>query len=360
MAVADPNQEQLLSARFNHDTTCFTVGTSHGFYVHRCDPYNVRYHRKLVRQDQRYGGVAIAELLQSSNILALVGGGCLPAFPPNQVHIWKDDNVVGKQVIGTLEFTPAVSDVCFRSRFLIIGVPDYIYVYSFPDLEHQYTMHTNDSCPCAFDCSVQLPFRLVCGGPKERTLQVTALIGFDDSVTINLPGSYTTDTVAETYSLVRLNRTASHVAAATSNGQLVRIFNTSNGHFVRELFRGLDTTHINTLDFCSPYITACSEKGTVHVWDVLGTRNQRSLLRGIGSVVSTYFDAEWAFIRFPVPVEGKTAVVAFAGRDVMYMIQMNGHFYRFRLDVSAQVATQERFNVYFPCQFRFYHHNVNE
>lgn len=51
------------------------------------------------------GGIGLIELLDKSNIVALVGGGQAPKFPANKVMLW--DNKAGKYV-AELEFRSSV------------------------------------------------------------------------------------------------------------------------------------------------------------------------------------------------------------------------------------------------------------
>ena len=57
------------------------------------------------------GGIAIVEMYYKTNIIALVGGGVKPAYPPNHCIMWDDHY---KKPIGTLEFQSKINAVKLR------------------------------------------------------------------------------------------------------------------------------------------------------------------------------------------------------------------------------------------------------
>ena len=57
------------------------------------------------------GGLSIVEMLNKTNMIAMVGGGQSPKFPPHKVILW--DDYLGK-VVGEMTFKSEVRALKLR------------------------------------------------------------------------------------------------------------------------------------------------------------------------------------------------------------------------------------------------------
>ncbi len=59
------------------------------------------------------GGIGIVEMLYKTNLLAMVGGGPTPKFPPHKVILW--DDYQGK-IIGEMTFKSEIRAIKLRQN----------------------------------------------------------------------------------------------------------------------------------------------------------------------------------------------------------------------------------------------------
>lgn len=148
--VNDDANDSILSLSFNQDGGCLAVGTARGFRICNVYPYAETFRRNFagdsvdaITHDQTNdtsmtssnssggGGIGNIEMLFRCNLLALVGGGSSPQYPPNKVLIWDDH--LGRP-IGELSFRQRVLTVKMRRDRICVALRDRVYVYNFANL----------------------------------------------------------------------------------------------------------------------------------------------------------------------------------------------------------------------------------
>jgi WD40 repeat protein len=359
---------ELLSVSWNQDYGCIAVGTTSGFRIYNCDPF-----KETFRRDLQGGGFGIVEMLFRCNILALVGGGSHPQYPPNKVMIWDDHQ---SRCIGEFVFRSEVRAVKLRRDLIVVVLEHKIYVYNFTDLKllHQIETLSNPRglCCLSYDPNTSV---LACSGLRKGEvrvehfgLKVTKFISAHDSniacATLTVDGLL--------------------LATASTKGTLIRIFNTLDGTRLQEVRRGLDRADIYSIALSQnvQWLAVSSDKGTVHVFSLrvrvagddasnqnatptmahspwMTHQNSSSsldalMLQNTGSntssslsfmrgVLPKYFSSEWSFAQFHLP-ETTRYKTAFGAQNTVMVISMDGSFYRCSFDpVNGGQMVQREF-----------------
>ncbi|CAM9949069.1 unnamed protein product, partial [Phaeothamnion confervicola] len=156
VSLRKDQRNELLFIGFNQDCGCFTCGTDNGFRIYNVDPFKETFRRVFSN-----GGVGIVEMLFRCNLLALVGGGRNPRYPPNKVMIWDDHQ---SRCIGELSFRSEVKAVKLRRDRVVVALAQKVYVYRFTDLKllDQINTTKNDAgllalCPDATNIVLACP-----------------------------------------------------------------------------------------------------------------------------------------------------------------------------------------------------------
>jgi len=352
-------ENEVLYIGFNQDQGCFACGTNSGFRIYNCDPF-----KETFRRDFNMGGIGVVEMLFRCNILALVGGGRNPRYPPNKVMIW-DDHL--NRQIGELSFKTPVKAVKLRRDRVVVVLLEQIYVYRFADLKLMDSINTYPN-----------PLGLCALSPNSTNNVLACPQTSKGHVTVNLYDIRKTVRIKahqrEITSLV-LNTEGKLLATASEQGTLIRVFETHNGGIQHELRRGVDKAFIRCMTFnpTSQFLACASDKGTIHVFRIgkkfkgttpalLGDRsidrsgggsekkgadmtvdatiattaqggdqssakNTKSALSFLGSVLPKYFSSEWSFAKFHI--DSNMILVAFGSSpNTIIAVTAEGEFYK--------------------------------
>lgn len=110
------------SIRFNQDGSCFIATFADGFSIFLTSPLT-----SIKRVQYQDGGLALAEMLYDTNLIALVGGGpTQPRYPHNHVVLW-DDRAEG--VVAQIELRAEVRAVRMREGVLVAAMRNRVFVY---------------------------------------------------------------------------------------------------------------------------------------------------------------------------------------------------------------------------------------
>lgn len=334
MAQLPPNKNGLLFIGFNQDYGCFACGTDKGFLIYNCDPLKERFHREF--ED---GGIAIVEMLFRCNILALVGGGKNPKFPPNKVMIWDDFQ---DKCIAELEFRSEVKAVRLRRDRIVVVLETKVYVYNFADLSliDQIDTIKNPHGLCAL-CPSTTNTVLACPGINPGFVHV-------ELYDVKQPRQRATNIITahnNPLSQIALNLEGTILATASEKGTLFRLFDTTTGRQLRELRRGVDRAEIYSISFSpnSSWLGVCSDKGTVHIYSLAGlgqeqsndpsqVANRQSRMVVFKDIFS-YWGSEWSLAQFRVPGVGCYCICAFgADKNSVIVVCSTGEFFKYVFD----------------------------
>lgn len=332
---------ELLHIGFNQDYGCFACGTNSGFRVYNCEPFKETFCRGF-----NNGGIGIVEMLFRCNILAIVGGGAAPKYPPNKVMIWDDH---AGRCIGELSFRSQVRAVRLRRDRIVVALEHKVLVYNFADLKllSQIETLTNDK-------------------------GLVSISSSNESTVLACPGLHTGEVRVELYDRRQTKFISAHngalaclslsidgkrLATASEKGTLIRVWNTADGMLLQELRRGSDPAVIYSVALSkgSEWLAVSSDKGTVHVFALADNvhtnsvtteakeatamegavrQNPTSMFSMVKSLVPIprYFTSEWSFAQFKLNEDCHTIVGFGPQPNTLVVVTSTGSYYKVGFD----------------------------
>ncbi|CEJ60229.1 Putative SVP1-like protein 2 [Penicillium brasilianum] len=239
-----------LSAAFNNDSSCFSVGLNSGFCVFNANPCDLKVSRDF------NAGIGLVEMLGQSNYLAIVGGGRNPKFPQNKLVIWDDAK---QKAAMTLEFRTSVLGVRLSKSRIVVALLNSIHVFAFSTPPQKLSVFETSDNPLGLACLGQK--LLAFPGRSPGQVQVVEL----ETGNISIIPAHSSPLRAMT-----LSPDGEVLATASEAGTLIRVFSTGNCTKLAELRRGVDHAVIFSLSFSpsNTLLAVTSDKSTLHIFDI--------------------------------------------------------------------------------------------
>lgn len=244
------DENKLLYFNYNHNSSCFAIGTEKGFIVYDTEPFRLRFKREF------NGGIGIIEMLDRTNVLALVGGGLNPQYPPYKVMIW--DDFLGDSV-AELVFQTEVKGVKLSRKSIFVALEKTVYEYDFSNLEQKRNINTFTNLN-----------GLICINSTDPSLLITLGEKLGEVSVLSLANGKTRSLMAHDHpvSQLCLNENGTKLATASERGTKIRVFNTTTLEPLYQFTRGSYQASISSLAFnkSSTILVLTSNTGTSHIF----------------------------------------------------------------------------------------------
>lgn len=324
------DQNKILYLNFNQDASCFCVGTEEGFLIFSVHPFKLLVNRPMG------GGIGRIEMLKSTNILALVGGGMKPIYPPTKIIIW-DDKI--HKVISELRFNSPILNTKIKMD-RIIGVTERkIYVFNINTLDclDIFDSFENTNGIMAISSGDLIS---VMGFPFGEKGQVK-VVNFNSLAPLPLISAH-----ESRIACLCINHNGTLLATASDKGTLIRVFSIQTGELIAELRRGVKNCNISCIAFDehNKFVGCSGDTGTIHLFSIVtamknsanntsnfsedephNTRSFFGKISGMLGVKNALLDSEYSFAKFRI-AEHKN-ILAFTSVNNIAVLTNEGKFY---------------------------------
>ena len=281
-------------------------------------------------------------MLNTTNILALVGGGKNPKFSINKIIIWDDQPVKNRDnIIGELRFNSPILNVKIKMDRLVGVCQSKIYIFNLNTLETIDMFETYDNINGIVGFS---PGELisVIAFPYESKGKVK-MINFNSLAQPPIISAHESKIAC-----LCVNRNGTLLATASDKGTLIRIFDVKDGKLLTELRRGSKNADINYIIFdeFNKYVGCASGMGTVHIFSIVATmknyynenyysdniddepKNQKSFFNKFNflqKLNNSYFNSEWSFAK--LRLQEHKSIIAFLYNNTICAITSDAKFH---------------------------------
>ena len=332
--------EKCYYLSFNPDSSLFCIGTNKGFRVFTSNPF------KCVGKRDISGGIGIVEILNNTNIFALVGTEENLKFGPNKVILW---NELKQKVENQLIVSNNVKNIKIKRTKIFIIEENNILVFTLGNYEKIDSLKTFTNKIGIFGISLDPKINMISYPSPDAGKIITK--DYDNKIEGDFIVSEINAHKNEIIALV-MNYDGSLIASASERGTIIKIFKSKDGSLLQELRRGTEPAEIYSLafDFKSRFIACSSNKGTVHIFNINNdeidekNKNQKSILGNVVKYLgfkNEYLSSEWSFAQYRLTCKEKN-IISFCHEkdDIIIVITLNGKYYQGIFDTKKKGEIQ--------------------
>ena len=314
----------ILYISFNQDSSCFALGTENGFCIYNTIPFKDSFIRDMK------GGIGIIEMLNRSNILALVGGGKNPKYAKNKLIIWDDHRA---KVISELRFNSEVKNVKLTRQHIYVVCALAIYEFDFMTFKNTQTFQSPDNHKGLFSIAVSSNI-IAYPGNTCGSIAIHQSNANSETEKINAHQN--------PLSCLSLNKDGSLVASTSEKGTIIRVFSTVNNVCLKELRRGTENAEIYSIAFdnLNKFVACTSDRKTIHLFELVDSKNSNAndtegnnLEQSTLTKSSKGLKTERSVFKFKV--NDSKAICTFGNDDTVVVITGDGKYHRFRYDAKT-------------------------
>jgi len=299
---------------------------------------------KLYLNKEQVGSVEIVEMLNRSNLIAIVPGGNHPIIGPNSVLIWDDKS---KQFVMELTFKSKVYSVKMSQTKIVVVLRSKIHVFSFPNAcKKLFTFDTCDNPKGLCELSNNDEGCLCFPSVKSGFIQIADINQTEESLS-KCPKIFQAH--RHDIACMALDTNVSLLASASSHGTLIRVFDiksTSDVKLLIDFRRGMEAASLYSINFSrdSSYLCASSNKGTVHIFNIQDPQCNRQLkLAKLGLNSGSILESKWAMCNFQVPCELPCVCTFGDNYNSVFCVCVNGSYYKYMFSSDGKTCTRDAF-----------------
>lgn len=264
-------KKEIHKISFSSDNSMFSFGTEKGFIVCSTKPFNI------ITNKEMKGGFLFAEVIDNSNIIALVGDDKNDFFPNTKVIFY--DEFQSKK-ISELKFGYPIRNLKAIANYIFVVLKDTIYFFKITNLSiiskfKTYEKNENG----VFAVSKKDKEIIFCFPDVElgniKVIKYNEKMEKEEKVLC---------AHVSRIACLNLNKEANLICSASDTGTLIRVFNIENGNLTHEFRRGTEKAQIFSLDFSSSneFLSCTSDRGTVHIFNLKksGDENLEKVQKG--------------------------------------------------------------------------------